>query len=740
MGRGEVRLGWESGGVVRWITACALVLVILLGAARAQASSWRDQQIPPAEVPSGQLQAISCPTTHWCIAVGSYVNPIGRTVALAERFNGHRWARMPTFNPRKATVAGGLSAVSCTSPTACIAVGGALAERWNGRRWTVHGFKTFAISLSGVSCWSADGCVAVGTDDDKGDLGGSFVARWQGGVWTVQQDPQTGGGDALYGVSCVSAVACLAVGATVTDSDGDTVTLALTWNGRRWSLQVPGDAGGSDGFNGVACSTANTCVAVGGYVNAVGSNRPLVERWHPGPHGGSWAFELAGHPAGAIQGNLSGVSCPSQRMCIAAGSFRGRAPKSRALIERSTGSRWRVQGPRGAAKQLPGGANAVSCPSARACLTVGSTQAGSGLMSQRLDGRRWTVRSALDPLGPLPSQLNGLSCPSATRCIAVGQFGSSTEGPTTPFAESWNGRRWTARMLALPAWAQSATLDAVSCSSLGQCTAVGTATVRRGDMERSLVEVLRAGSWKVQTDAGAANTTLLGVSCASTSACLAVGVQSDQLFSEAWNGSAWAVENVPGPASAGAGQLQSVWCGSPTVCEAVGYAQNAYGQESAGVAEAWNGTSWTAQVPALAAYGPAGATYVDDQFNGLWCDSATDCTAVGINAQNTLAEQWNGSIWTIQSTPNLPRANDNLLTGVACTSRVICLAVGYAQRGRDHALAATQTGSTWQAASTPRSEGRRLAAVACAAPTICIAVGMQTTNVGVVLPVAEGFR
>ena len=65
--------------------------------------------------------------------------------------------------------------------------------------------------------------------------------------------------------------------------------------------------------------------------------------------------------------------------------------------------------------------------------------------------------------------------------------------------------------------------------------------------------------------------------------------------------------------------------------------------------ELWNGTSWKLQ----STPSPAGAK--DAELNGVWCASASACTAVGDYytsvTRTTLAERWNGTSWAIQGTP-----------------------------------------------------------------------------------------
>jgi hypothetical protein len=65
------------------------------------------------------------------------------------------------------------------------------------------------------------------------------------------------------------------------------------------------------------------------------------------------------------------------------------------------------------------------------------------------------------------------------------------------------------------------------------------------------------------------------------------------------------------------------------------------------------------------------------------------------------AERWNGSQWSLLSTPNL--SNGGALQGVACTSPSACLAVGsYRTKSNvSEPLAEPWNGSSWSLQSTP---------------------------------------
>src|SRR3984885_13662871 len=115
----------------------------------------------------------------------------------------------------------------------------------------------------------------------------------------------------LNAVSCPGPGACTAVGSYV--STAGTVSLAEGWNGTAWPVQpTPDPAGGSDDtLSGVSCGAAGSCLAVGGYFSGDG-NSPLAETWN----GTNWTLQPVPLPAGALAGDLTGVSCTSASTCI----------------------------------------------------------------------------------------------------------------------------------------------------------------------------------------------------------------------------------------------------------------------------------------------------------------------------------------------------------------------------------------------------------------------------------------
>jgi hypothetical protein len=161
----------------------------------------------------------------------------------------------------------------------------------------------------------------------------TLAETWNGSSWSVQSTPNPGGTSSysyneLTGVSCTSASSCTATGlysagATQT-APGTEATLAEHWNGSSWSVQptpkVPAPSGGTivaSELDGVSCTSASACTAVGYYQLQTGDMRALPEAWN----GSAWAIQSAPSlPNGGIDPIMQDVSCTSAAACTAAGS------------------------------------------------------------------------------------------------------------------------------------------------------------------------------------------------------------------------------------------------------------------------------------------------------------------------------------------------------------------------------------------------------------------------------------
>jgi hypothetical protein len=315
----------------------------------------------------------------------------------------------------------------------------------------------------------------------------------------------------------------------------------------------------------------------------------------------------------------------------------------------------------------------VYCVSASGCLLVG-TQAGvsSDELAASWNGTSFT---GLTPSSPT-SELYGTTC-SPTLCWAVGSDYAIPSTPT-PHAEYYDGTNWTTTSTPAPSGALYSELDRVACPTSSFCAAVGWYDT--GGTAVALIEHYNGTSWSVVTPTLPANTVgakLSGVTCVSASACWASGYlevtgQPRKALVLTWNGTSWTVQTSATPSGANSAALNGITCTSSSACMAVGQYTDGSNVDHA-LAEEWDGTSWTLRrVP-----DPASGT--DPVLLDVGCSSSSACEAVGYYSSSTpslvpLAAGWNGSTWGLQSVPVPAGTSDNAFIGVACPST--CMGVG----------------------------------------------------------------
>ncbi len=200
-------------------------------------------------------------------------------------------------------------------------------------------------------------------------------------------------------------------------------------------------------------------------------------------------------------------------------------------------------------------------------------------------------------------------------------------------------------------------------------------------------------------------------------------------------GSAWSAVSVPEPGAAFSGKLLGATCSSKSSCLAVGWGSTT-GSLLSTLVEHWNGRAWAQQ----ASPNPNGSGDVFPQLNAVSCVTASDCTTVGTdfttsNTANTVAEQWNGSSWSVATTPDASGATTSTLTGVSCETSTFCMAVGSAGTTSPDviSLAEQWNGSAWSVDTTPNVEGAIqtfLTSVACPTTSECLAVGYSLASSG----------
>ncbi len=171
------------------------------------------------------LLGVSCSSATFCTAVGVSNISGSKSDTLAEHWNGTKWVIQAAPKPPSGNESW-LAGVSCPSAKACTAVGTygsasrslTLAERWNGAKWALQSTPNPSGSqdsgLAGVSCPSAKACIAAGDYYNRSWTDVTLAERWNGKKWALQPtpNPSDAGASPLKGVSCSSATACTAVG------------------------------------------------------------------------------------------------------------------------------------------------------------------------------------------------------------------------------------------------------------------------------------------------------------------------------------------------------------------------------------------------------------------------------------------------------------------------------------------------------------------------------------------------
>jgi hypothetical protein len=252
--------------------------------------------------PNDGVVDVSCSSASFCMAVSS--------TGQAFRYDGSSWGAGFSLHV-------GGTAVSCASPTLCIAVGGGWVSTYDGSQWSAPVVGAPDDVFASVSCASVTFCVAVS------HFGGrAYVFNGAGWDTGTVLGPQAG----TSAVSCPTASYCLAAAGGW-----------FQWNGSHWSGTATPT---TQDLVRVSCVSSTFCQYVAYGDSAV---------WN----GTAWVGARA-----PINHFLSSVSCPAAFACV-------------------VGDEYEISGWDGAEWSMPitrTGAARLSCPTVDFCMVVnGST-------------------------------------------------------------------------------------------------------------------------------------------------------------------------------------------------------------------------------------------------------------------------------------------------------------------------------------------------------------------------------
>jgi hypothetical protein len=356
------------------------------------------------------------------------------------------------------------------------------------------------------------------------------------------------------------------------------------------------------------------------------------------------------------------------------------------------------------------------------------------------------------------SELLSVSCASAGNCAAVGTYLDADERNQPFITQSSNGTWTDATLVAFPVGAQNTYRDAkllsVSCTSVGSCTAVGH-YASSDDSTKPLVVTSTAGSWGAPIAVDFPSGTvpaeyyakLKKVSCSSPGNCTAVGTyyeadRDSQGFTVSSVDGTWSTARTvvfpPNTFNTRAeAEAHDVSCPSNGNCTVVGYFADTTGAYR-GYAVSSSGGVWST----------THTLEPGSWLDSVSCTSAGNCTAVGIvySPPRTYAIRITSvdGVWGQTQEVSFPAAAQNSVTTVldrvSCGSAGSCTATGYFRNtdGANEAFTTTSVGGVWGTArpvvyATGSGASRRpgyIKAVSCTSGGLCTVGGRFTLSSG----------
>jgi hypothetical protein len=349
----------------------------------------------------------------------------------------------------------------------------------------------------------------------------------------------------------------------------------------------------------------------------------------------------------------------------------------------------------------------------------------------------WTTVTA-PPTGE-NAALTAVASTSDSNAWAVGHSNTRPNYlDAIPVIDHWNGSAWS--QVATPSTGYSTnTLTAVSTSSSTDAWAVGWSEPTRYTFY-PLGMQWNGTAWSVSTSFKTAMSGQIadGVADISPTDAYAIGGglgSAPYGIVTQWNGTTWSRLTVPVPPNDISTDFDAISADSPddvwivgSYTATVSSTQGTFGTYTLH----WNGSSWSIVST------PANPSGVEDQFDSIQAISPTNVWAVGqaLNAdtlasEGTLIEHWNGTAWSVVPSPS-PGIGD-YLNGVTANGSSDVWAVGtyfQSDTSDEQTLTLNWNGTSWSTVSSPTaSNGSALTSVSTTSGAkIVQAVGYTGVN------------
>jgi photosystem II stability/assembly factor-like uncharacterized protein len=277
---------------------------------------------------------------------------------------------------------------------------------------------------------------------------------------------------------------------------------------------------GTGQLDAVTCSGPTDCWAVGAPGATAAASSSTTSSAPPVPvvidatvdGGKTWsaqAVTLTPAPA------LTGISCPSIRLCMAVG-LSGTGTAGVVLTTNDAGATW-AQAP------VPTGAlfvSSVMCAAATDCTAIASDDTSFWSAHSTDFGHTWTKEGNLPP-GLLDA--GNLSCVAGAACLVTGYTATAAgHGQGAIAISTDNGVTWAAATIPTG----TGLLQDAVCATISSCLAVGTTSNTVSAVVPAKGELLTSddgGHTWVSAAAGQPVDDMFGIDCPSRSTCVVVG-------------------------------------------------------------------------------------------------------------------------------------------------------------------------------------------------------------------------
>lgn len=637
---------------------------------------------PPDIGFSNNLRDVEVLSNSSAWAVGTYNTSGPVTQATIYRWNGSSWSLVPSPQGYWSE----LNGVSALSPNDIWAVGSwsnsstfdTLVEHWNGSTWSVvpspnvpgasHNYLQDVAAIAPNDVW------AVGNAWATNSARISLTLHWDGVRWSIVPSPTAIVDTSLYSVSASGPNDVWAVG-SVGQKD---FTLAMHWDGSEWSVVQSNNPDYGTYLREVVALAPDNAWAVGTYhTRAV--DWPLIAHWD----GVSWTQWPGVEYA---EGQLEGIAAAAPNDIWAVGLVGEQ--NSTTLTLHWDGSTWqRVSSPNvGSAANRPMAVDALPGGDAWAvgAYTNDNTlyrNLGLRLANSCGPPPTATPEPVCNPIGTWqetvsanayvsenhPQAISGLG-PDAIWSVGYHHDINSPNLRGLLAGYLWDGTDWFT--MAVPSQPGDAAFYGVEAIDLENVYAVGYRNYN--NMDTNLITRADGDQWEVvqSPSPGYTPNYLYGISATSPADIWAVGsyfnvsAGTDQTMIIHKDASQWSI--VPSPnVGTGRNVLRAVSALAPDDVWAVGYYNAGPGTREQTLTMHWNGSAWSIVSSPNA---PSGSSYlysVSGNFDGeLWAAGYSVDLASG--ATRTLILKWDDTSnqWNMISSPN-PGSVGNLLRDIS---------------------------------------------------------------------------